>query len=244
MFKKRIMLLSLLTLFSLGILASCGENNCLEIHMPYDYEKNTNIQYYDWINIGLRTKSKSNDLLDVDLYYGMNPYLSNKINFFDEEYSKYSDYNQIIDFRILRYYRFLKSDYEFADDWLIINEKEIHSFSIKLGDFFTNNKYIFNINNKVVDTLDFDYFNDEYTKGRKQIIYRAEIKSQNGEYIKYVCSPQSSDSNSYNPIVSSIPYTDVTNIGSNHIGLSVYLNNQNKSILLNETDYSEWLLNY
>ena len=202
MFKKRIMLLSLLTLFSLGILASCGDSEeYVEIGLDFSSKNNSHNGFYVYgtpLNLGFKYKMMYGNSVDIEIYYGINPY-SSKILKNEAIYppmTAYSDLEQELSLRICRISG-LTYRYPYNTDSSMMSSigEEIFSVTDTMRNLFVNDEYVFNINNKIVDTIDYNFIKEKCLEN-KYISYYAEIKSPKDEYIKYLIGPVDED---YNP---------------------------------------------
>ncbi len=248
MFKKRIMLLSFLSLFSLGILASCGDSEVNEYERiglsisDENYGKSCFYDpYYYPLSLGFKYKRSYRDTIDIEIYYGINPHLSVflKNEAIYPPMTAYSDLEQELTLSISRIPR-LRLGYD-ASLMSSIGE-EIFSVTDTMRNLFVNDEYVFNLNNKIVDTIDYKYVKDNCTEGYEYITYFAEIRSPKDEYIKYLIGPVDEDYNPtydesdglkiHSPFKPLADYTEVKTICSIFQYFKVFVHNDDEEIKL------------
>ena len=226
MFKKRIMFFILLML-SFGILTSCSEEY-IKYNLPNDnnyYNPWRNGSYHNPLLLGTKVKYEYNETHNVEIYYGMNR-RPNEGFFFDDNPGIRSDYDQMVEFNIIRKCYIGKDIYNMK----YVDEEKVYSINVKLGDFLEKDEYIFDINNKIVDEINVTYFNDYSNEDKIYITYSSEIRTLNDEYIKYIMLKEYYDDDAYydesineyvplksywyNPFSPSLDYHDVKSIDS------------------------------
>ncbi len=179
MFKKRIMFFILLML-SFGILTSCSEEY-IEYNIPNNYSGYPGTcrsnPYNDPLLLGTRVKYEYTETHNVEIYYGMNR-RTNEGFFFDDNPFIRSDYDQMVEFNIIRKRYIGKNIYNMK----YVDEEKVYSINVKLGDFLEKDEYIFDINNKIVDEINVTYFNDYSNEDGIYITYSSEIRTLNDEY--------------------------------------------------------------
>ncbi len=187
MLKKKFMLLSFLSMLSIGIMASCGEeaNKYFEVS-TYSKPNNSReseprLVYYPGLHSGCKFMNGYSNSIDVELYYGVDPDLNITAKYYDFKYDKeYKDYDQIVKFQLKRYNLVWANN-----DGKVYDIKDIYSFDVKLGDFLTKDEYVYSTNNKIVDKLDVKDFIEESQIGDIELFYIAILSTYNDEDIKY-----------------------------------------------------------
>lgn len=142
-------------------------------------------KYFLPLRIGVRCKNEYNNSVDVELYYGMREYSSvtMKSDFEEESFREYSDYNQIVSFCFVRKIYTYNSDYTLST---LVDNKDVYSINVKLGDILTTKEYCFSLDNKVVDNIDYSFISNYSSEEHIRIYYYGEIRTMNDEFIKYV----------------------------------------------------------
>lgn len=187
MLKKKFMLLSFLSMLSIEIMASCGEeaNKYFEVS-TYSKPNNSReseprLVYYPGLHSGCKFMNGYSNSIDVELYYGVDPDLYITAKYYDFKYDKeYKDYDQIVKFQLKRYNLVWANN-----DGKVYDIKDIYSFDVKLGDFLTKDEYVYSTNNKIVDKLDVKDFIEESHIGDIELFYIAILSTYNDEDIKY-----------------------------------------------------------
>ena len=228
MIKKK-MICWLLTIFFLIItLSSCGESEIkyTEIGLGNDNESDVESTYSFPLLLGIKFENGYTVSKDIEIYYGVNPKLNHFGDIvFDGLFEKYSDYNQTINYRIVRKISVLSGDF--------VDVKEIYSINVSLGDFLTKDEYVFDKEKMIKDSIDYTYLKDKFGEGEILILYYAEFKTLNDEYIKYVLTPKyfdedldvyvSDESRSFSPFFPDADYREIKSIDSKYIHLGVKL---------------------
>ena len=181
---KRLFLI-VLSIFSLLVVASCGEEY-YEFFTPreeFSYAENNNYP----LRLGVRYKKEYSYSNEIELYYGFSKMSNTLINdnvTFPNHYN-YSDFNQEIKLSIKRLPGFYTKD---SISLVSSEPEEVYSITDSLGNFLLKDKYIFSLDNEVTDRIDIGYIKEELDKGNEFITYFVEIKNPNDEYIKYIVS--------------------------------------------------------
>ena len=222
MLKAKKMICWLLTIIFLIItLSSCGESEKYynEIGLVDDSMNNKGESepvpmMHNSLRLGVRYEQGYSKSKDVELFYGMAK--STKYRFWSlrDECEYYSDYDQILNLRIVRYIYSSSSS----------SEKEVYSTNVTLGDILTNEEYLFEKGNKAIDELDWSCFSNILEDKYVRVEYVAQIRTINDEYIKFILSPTYYDealgeyvpdeSHSFNPFYESRDFKTVKKIDS------------------------------
>ena len=183
---KKMMFLLLMTAVFTLTLSSCGESEKYynEIGLVDDSMNNKRESIpvplmHNSLRLGVRYEQGYSKSKDVELFYGMAKITKYRFWGLCDEAKYYSDYDQILNLRIVRYIFPSSSS----------SEKEVYSTNVTLGDILTNEEYLFEKGNKAIDKLDWSCFSNIMEEKYVRVKYVAQIRTINDEYIKFICSP-------------------------------------------------------